>query len=186
MRKFLKWTVLLLLLLLIIGYGYRKYQRYQTKQYSPEMVVQFARGELELSVFYNRPFKKGRDIFGGLVPYGQVWRTGANEATTFSTNEDLFINGQILKAGTYTLWTIPNRDQWKVIFNSKEYSWGIDREGQPMREAEFDALTVTIMPEELDREVEQFTIGFKDSDPIEMDLRWDDTEVSVPLKTLSK
>lgn len=172
--------------LFLLFFGYSRYQRYDTKQYSPEMVVQYAKGDLELSVFYNRPYKKGRDIFGGLVPYGEVWRTGANEATTFTTSKDLLVDGKPLEAGTYTLWTIPNRERWEVIFNRKEYSWGIDTDGEPMREPEYDALSVTVTPSELDEEVEQFTIGFGDGTPLTLDLRWDDTEVSVPLETLSQ
>ena len=183
MKKNLKWTGIILVSLFILLFGFFKYMHYNTKQHSPEMVIQYARGDLELSVFYNRPYKKGRDIFGGLVPYGQVWRTGANEATTFTTSQDLLIDGKTLKAGTYTLWTIPNRNRWEVIFNSKEYPWGIDMGGKPMREPEFDALSVTVMPEELDEQVEQFTIAFREGNPVTLDLRWDDTEVSVALMT---
>jgi hypothetical protein len=70
-------------------------------------------------------------IFGGLVPYGEVWRTGANEATTFTTNQDLLVDGSFLAAGKYTLWTIPGPESWKVIFNSKMYPWGIDTDKKP-------------------------------------------------------
>ncbi len=181
MKKFLKWFLIILAFLVVLGYAFSRYMRYSTKQHSPEMVVQYAEKELEISVFYNRPYKKGRDIFGGLVPYGEVWRTGANEATTFTTNKDLLIGGQNLAAGTYTLWTIPERNEWEVIFNSKEYSWGIGMKGKAMREPEHDALNIRVKPKQLNREVEQFTIVFEEGKPIEMDLRWDDTEVSVPI-----
>ncbi len=113
-------------MVMLIVLGKLFYDRYATKAYSPEETVTYEENSLDLEVFYNRPYKKDRVIFGGLVPYGQVWRTGANEATTFSTNEDLLIDGSTLEAGKYTLWTIPMENSWKVIFNSKMYPWGIN------------------------------------------------------------
>src|SRR4051812_15233363 len=83
------------LLVVIIIYVQLK----KTKSFSPEDEVVYEQGDLRLKVYYNRPFKKGRDIFGGLVPFDKVWRTGANEATTFESNKDLTIEGKKLKAG---------------------------------------------------------------------------------------
>ena len=97
-----------------------------TKKHSPEQTVTYNQGDLQIDLFYCAPSKKDRVIFGELVPYGEVWRTGANEASTFTTNKDLSIDGQTLAAGTYSLWTIPDREQWQVIFNSKMYPWGVN------------------------------------------------------------
>ena len=69
--------------------------------------------------------KKGREIFGGLVPYNEVWRTGANEATTLTVNKDIKFGDQRLPAGTYSLWTIPQQTQWTVILNSEIPGWGV-------------------------------------------------------------
>ncbi|MDX1719156.1 MAG: DUF2911 domain-containing protein, partial [Salegentibacter mishustinae] len=86
--------------------------RYNTKAHSPEDTVSYTEKDLKMEVFYNRPYKKERDIFGNLVPYNEVWRTGANEATTFETNKDIMVDGSLLKAGKYTLWTIPMEKSW--------------------------------------------------------------------------
>ena len=131
---------------------------------------------------YNRPYKKGREIFGGLVPYDEVWRTGANEPSTFTTNKDLTIGGKVLPAGKYTLWTIPHADNWQVIFNKRMYNWGINMEGKASREPGDDAVEVTVPVETLPDEVEQFTISVEDAAVPRLVLAWDRTRVSVPLK----
>lgn len=152
------------------------------KSFSPEETVAFALADASIKVVYNRPFKKNRVIFGALVPYGKVWRTGANEATTFSCSRDLSIKGAILKAGTYTLWTIPNEESWSVIFNSEFGQWGIDSKGDANRDPERDALEVTVPVAHYTKVIEQFTIAFDPvGDDAEMVFLWDDTVVAVPL-----
>ncbi len=154
-----------------------------TKSFSPEDTVEFSSGDLQLEVFYNRPYKKGREIFGGLVPYNEVWRTGANEATTFSTSKDILVDGSPLPAGTYTLWTIPGPESWKVIFNSEMYPWGITADKLPSRIPDYDVLTVEVPVRQLQNPVEQFTIYFEEKqDLINFNLVWDQTLVRVPLK----
>ena len=156
--------------------------RYSTKAHSPEDISHYEEASLEMEVFYNRPFKKDRVIFGNLVPYGEVWRTGANEATTFYSNEDLFVDGSFLKAGTYTLWTIPMKDSWKVIFNSKMYPWGIDLDKKAYRDPDFDVLTIEIPVTQPDTILEQFSIYFeKANDLVFLKLGWDQTLVVIPL-----
>ena len=90
---------------------------------------------------YGRPNVKGREIWGGLVPYDQVWRTGADEATTITLSADAMVEGEPLAAGTYALFTIPGEDEWTVIFNKTAKQWGAFRydEGE-------DALRVTVTP----------------------------------------
>ncbi len=181
MNKFLKWTLIILVGLGIITYIAFKTMQKNTKKLSPEDEIEFTQGDLELDVFYNRPYKKGRQIFGGLVPYGEVWRTGANEATTFTTNKDLLVDGQKLTAGEYTLWTIPNPRVWQVIFNSKSYNWGVNWDGVASREAKYDVVNVAIRPEEVDKSLEQFTISLEGGDTITLKLAWDRTEINVPI-----
>lgn len=153
-----------------------------TKSYSPEDTVIYEEKDLRLEVFYNRPYKKEREIFGELVPYNEVWRTGANEATTFETNKDILIDGSLLKAGKYTLWTIPGRESWKVIFNSEMYPWGITADKLPSRQPEYDVLTVEVPVHHLQEVVEQFSIDFeKKFEMINMKLFWDQTLIEIPI-----
>jgi len=183
MKKYILLGLKILVVVMLIVLGKLFYDRYATKAYSPEETVTYEDKSLDLEVFYNRPYKKDRVIFGGLVPYGQVWRTGANEATTFSTNEDLLIDGSTLEAGKYTLWTIPMENSWKVIFNSKMYPWGINLDQQPYREPEFDALVIEIPTEHRKDTLEQFSIYFeKDHDFVDLTLSWDQTKVRIPIK----
>ncbi|MGI0108304.1 DUF2911 domain-containing protein [Salinimicrobium sp. WS361] len=154
-----------------------------TKSYSPEDTVEYNSGDLHLEIFYNRPYKKNREIFGGLVPYNEVWRTGANEATTFTTSKDILVDGSSLPAGTYTLWTIPMEDSWKVIFNSEMYPWGITADKLPSRVADYDVLTIEIPVRKLKNPIEQFTIIFEEQRKfINLNLAWDQTLIRVPIR----
>ena len=185
MNKFLKFIVFLLALVAfgIFIYSYTNNIGLFKKPLSPKDTVEFKLNELELNVFYNRPSKRERDIFGGLVAYNKVWRTGANEATTFETNKPLHILGDSLRAGKYTLWTIPGETNWHVIFNSKHYPWGVNDAMEPMREPEFDVIDVEIPILTLEKPVEQFTIAFDNStDNLSLTMAWDTTKIVVPLK----
>lgn len=181
MRKFFVFVLVPLLVLSLVAFGIFQILKYSTKQYSPCEVVQYTENDYDLEVAYCRPFKKGRTIFGGLVPYGEVWRTGANEPTTFKTETDLYILGQKLPAGEYTLWTIPNIGEWKVIFNSGNRGWGINFDGEATRDSTLDVVKVSVNPKRSFMVYEQFTIFF-DHEPLRMMLQWDFTRVDVPLK----
>ncbi|MCB0628347.1 MAG: DUF2911 domain-containing protein [Saprospiraceae bacterium] len=182
MGKYLKWTFYILVgfaLMLIIGF---KILQFQTKKYSPEEVVNYNGGGNELSVFYNRPFMKDRKIFGGLVPFGEVWRTGANEATTFSSEKTITFGGKKLPAGHYTLWTIPGPEEWKIILNNKQYSWGVNNDGLPSRQPSADVLEVEVPVQTTPEETEQFTIVFEGQGrKPELVLNWEKTKVEVPI-----
>jgi hypothetical protein len=174
---FLAVGVALIAVLLLV----KQIQLRKKKSLSPEEVVSYSDGNLKLQVLYNRPSKRGRKIFGELVPYGQVWRTGANEATTFQTNKELTIEGKKLAPGTYTLWTIPDSTTWTVIFNTEVGQWGINHKGEANRNPSLDVLSVPIQPVVQERTFEQFTIAFeKIGEQSEMVLLWDNTVVAVP------
>lgn len=96
----------------------------QKKPASPKRDTNAKIGEVDVSIVYSSPYKKGRDIWGGLVPYGKVWRTGANEPTKLTVSNDIKLQGKLLKKGTYALFTIPNEDKWTVIINSDHTQWG--------------------------------------------------------------
>ncbi|HEX8041750.1 MAG TPA: DUF2911 domain-containing protein [Chryseosolibacter sp.] len=181
MKKFLIFSLIGIAVITAIVAFIGFIQLKNTKSFSPEDEVIFTQGDLRIKVFYNRPSKKGRRIFGGLVPYNQVWRTGANEATTFETNKDLQIEGKTLQAGKYSLWTIPREDTWTVIFNSEYGQWGLNSKGEANRNPERDVLKVDLHALQQEREFEQFTIAFeKTGEDAEMVLMWDTTLVSVP------
>ena len=129
-------------------------------------------------VIYSRPQANGREIFGGLVPYGEVWRTGANEAPEIKFYRDVTIEGQTLPAGTYALFTIPGKDEWTIIFNQALDYWGAYNYDEQQ-----DVLRATASVESLDQPVEAFSIQFEAGDDTAvMHLAWDDTVASLPIQ----
>ena len=94
------------------------------KRQSPPASTELQVGEATVTINYSQPSVKGREIYGDLVPYGKVWRTGANEATTITTDKPITIGGLELAAGTYALFTIPGEDEWTIIINSEAKQWG--------------------------------------------------------------
>ena len=181
MKKFLIVAGVAVALLIILGFVAKFFVKQHDKSFSPEEEVTYNCADLTITVFYNRPYKKERTIFGGLVPYDKVWRTGANEATTFETNKDLKMEGKTLKKGKYTLWTIPGEQTWKIIFNFEHGQWGIGSDGEANRNPKKDVLTIDAYAVQQDRVFEQFTISFeKVGEDAEMVLIWDKTLVAVP------
>jgi Protein of unknown function (DUF2911) len=178
MRKFL----LVLGVILVVILGVLTYFRvYYTKSFSPEDQVKFEDGDLKITIVYNRPSKKGRVIFGELVPYDKVWRTGANEATTFETNKDLTFGDKPLKAGKYSLWTIPGEQTWTILFNSESGQWGVGFNGEANRNPAKDVLSVDAPSVTIDKEVEQFTIEVGNmGEDHELTFIWDKTVVALP------
>ncbi|GAB2784999.1 hypothetical protein HNQ93_002516 [Hymenobacter luteus] len=142
---------------------------------SPPAVVTGGRGAATFTIRYSQPSAKGRKIFGGLVPYGQVWRTGANEATTFSVNQNVTVQGRPLPAGTYALFTIPGAQQWTVIFNRTPNQWG----AYEYQEAD-DVLRVKATPAATPQTLEQFLITADQAGRVT--LAWENTQVSFVVK----
>lgn len=133
-----------------------------------------------LKITYSQPQKQGRKIFGGLVPYDQVWRTGANEATEVTITNDIFVNSTNLKAGTYSLFTIPNKEKWAIIFNSDVGLWGSYNYNQKMDVLRFDVPVKFISDNAV---YESFTIRIdQKTDTAELFLLWDRTQVSFPIQ----
>ena len=179
MRKIIVIIAIVLAMVAATLMGLRMY----TKSFSPEGVATYDTENIDIEVTYGRPYRKDRVIFGGLVPYDEVWRTGANEPTTFTTSIDLTVGGKKLTKGTYSLFTIPGRESWQIIFNEAVPGWGVGLTGEAARDAENDALTVEVPSIESKNIIEQFTISFEEvHDEIDMVLMWDKTLVVVPLK----
>ena len=130
-----------------------------------------------VKVVYSRPMKKDREVFGGIVPFGETWRTGANEATEIKFYQDVTFGGVDVKAGTYTLFTIPGKEEWGVMLNSELDQWGAYR-----MDADKTVARTTAAVSMGDESVEAFTIAFKTVDGgAHMILAWDKTRVEVPI-----
>jgi hypothetical protein len=129
-------------------------------------------------VIYSRPQKKGRVIYGDLVPYGKVWRTGANEATELDVYTPLKVGGTLLKPGTYTLYTIPEEDNWTVIINSDTNVWGAYS-----YKKEKDVVRVTVPVRKAAAPIESLSMIFKpEKDGTTLLIGWDNEFVEVPFK----
>jgi hypothetical protein len=127
---------------------------------------------------YSSPRMKGRKIYGGLVPYGEVWRTGANDATTFVTSTNLEVGGKSVPAGSYTIFTIPNADKWTLIINKKTGEWGI-----PYKYESDELARVDMKVSKLPSPVENFTISYERSGSpwCVMHIDWESTRASVDI-----
>jgi len=153
-------------------------QQDQNKRPSPPAQAQckFADGKTVKSD-YSSPRMKGRKIFGGLVPYGQVWRTGANDATTLVTDTNLRIGDKDVPTGSYTIFTIPNADKWTLVISKKTGEWGIPYPGQGE-----DFTRVDMRVSQLPSPVENFTIGFDQTGTTcVMHLDWETTRAAVDI-----
>ncbi len=127
-------------------------------------------------IIYSRPKKKNREIFGKLVPYGEVWRTGANEATEITFYEDVLFNGEKIDAGTYTLFTIPNKKQWEIIINEKINTWGTNYD------EDLDVIRTKVETRNTAATVEDFSITFKPrTNGSDLLMGWDDVFIQIPI-----
>jgi hypothetical protein len=126
---------------------------------------------------YSSPRMKGRKIYGGLVPYGEVWRTGANEATTFVTSGNVEVGGKEIPAGSYTIFTVPNPDKWTLIINKKTGEWGI-----PYKYQSDELARVDMKVSKLPSPVEDFTIRYeKTGNACTLQMDWETTRASVEI-----
>ena len=132
-----------------------------------------------LMIHYNTPHMRGREIFGGLVPYGQVWQTGANPATTLITPVSLHVGNLLVPAGTYTIYTLPDRDKWMLIINKQTKQWGTEYH------QEMDLGRVPLQNHKLGSPQEVMSLSFDDikKDSAELHVRWATTDESVKITT---
>ncbi len=147
---------------------------------SPADEVAARVGGAEIRIEYSRPRTRGRVIFGDVVPFGEVWRTGANAATLFTTSHDVELGGVRVPAGGYSLWTVPGRDRWTLVLNSQTGQWGT------VYDPERDFARIPMAVQELTDTVEAFTIRIDTiADGGRLRLRWDRTEASVTVRPVS-
>src|SRR6202047_2081854 len=134
-------------------------------------------GGKSVTIDYGSPRAKGRKIYGELVPFGQVWRTGANEATTLLTPVDLTIGGTTVPAGSYTIFTVPNKDKWTLVISKKTGEWGTDYPGQTN-----DLARVDMKGSTRPSPTENFTISFeKAGGGANLNVDWETTRASVAI-----
>ena len=144
---------------------------------SPQATVQVEAGGANLEVVYSRPAKRGREIWGGLVPWEEVWRTGANAATSFTTDRDLVIGGAAVPAGLYTLWSVYTPESAQLIINKQTGQWGTQYN------AEQDLVRVDLTKQDLPHPVDRFTINIEATDDGAMlGLTWDSVRYLVPIE----
>ena len=174
MRK----TILITIALLIAVSAYPQ-QQLRLPAASPSATLTQTVGLTDITIKYSRPGVKGRQIWGSLVPYDQIWRTGANQATTIQFSDDVTINGQKLPKGTYAFFTIPGRDQWTVVFNKQAEQWGAFNHDTAQ-----DVLKFTVKPERAEfREWMGFEIPEMTTDTAKIVVRWENVAVPFTVDT---
>jgi len=167
----------LFMLLAVVGITSTINAQIKTPQPSPAAKMEQVVGLTDVTVEYSRPGMKGRTIFGDLVPYGEVWRTGANANTKITFSDDVIIGGKELKKGTYALYTIPNATSWDVIFYSDATNWGNPAKWDESKVALKTNVAVVPMP----NKIESFTITLDDlsNDSAVLGILWENTYVGV-------
>jgi tetratricopeptide (TPR) repeat protein len=137
----------------------------------------FSMSSIEIS--YSRPSMRGRKIMGDIIPYGHVWRTGANAPTKIKLGEDMEVAGHRLKAGEYAMYTIPNKDKWEIVLSTATGNWSA--EGFPR---EYDAARFKVTPLTVNEECQTFTINITDItfNSCKIELQWERTKIVIPVK----
>ena len=137
-------------------------------------------GGKSISIDYSSPRVKGRKVFGGIVPYGEPWRTGANEATTFVTTADLMVGGKHVPAGSYTIFTVPNKDKWILIVSKKTGEWGIPYPG-----ADMDLVRADMNASATSSPVENFTVAFDKGDKdCTLRIEWENSRAAIAISPM--
>lgn len=167
------------LLIAAMAFSMAQYAQIETPQPSPLGALEQVVGVSEINVEYSRPSLKGRKIFGALIPFNELWRTGANASTKVSFADDVKIAGQELKAGKYALYTIPGEKEWTIIFNANLELWGTDGYKQ-----EEDVLRVTVAASALKDTKETFTIELDHltDNSCHINILWENTKVAIPVE----
>ncbi len=161
-------------LLFIILASSTSFAQISTPAASPSTTLSQTLGLTKITLDYSRPSVKGRKIFGDLVPYGKVWRTGANKITSIKFDDEVYVHGAVMKAGSYGLYTIPGKNEWTIIFNRDDKQWG--SYGYDINK---DVIRFNVQPMQPQGFTEQMTIDFVEFTPTSTNLsiKWESTEV---------
>jgi hypothetical protein len=153
-----------------------------TPRPSPIAIISMRYKDAYVKITYSQPHKRGRGIFGDLVPYGKVWRTGANEATEMTLTKDIILNGTLLKAGTYSLFTVPDKEKWTVIINGEVGLWGSYNYNQKLDVMRFDVPVQSIGG----AAYEPLTLQFDQRNNMaDLLIMWDRIKVAIPIKFIN-
>ena len=173
-----------LFILLSISIGTFSFGQITTPQASPQAKVEQKVGLADISISYYRPGKKGRVVFGDVVPFGEMWRTGANENAKITTSDALIIGKDTLKAGTYAIFTKPNQTNWEIYFYTDYSNWGTPENWDEKKVA----LKTNASVSKLTETVENFTIGIDkmENSSAEISMTWENTKVSIPFSLNTK
>ena len=178
MKKILIITVSAISVIILVMFGLRTF----TQSHSPRETVSI---ENKVTLTYCRPYKNDREIFGDLVPYNQVWRTGANKATLFEVQEPIRMGSIALDPGSYSIWTIPGKEEWTIILNSETGQWGVNMNNEANMDESYEVGRVKSKIIPLDDPIEQFTMLFEeeaDTGKYSLVLMWDKVLVNVPIE----
>lgn len=156
----------------------------RTPMASPHAKIEQTVGLTDVKIDYSRPSARGRSVYGELVPFGKLWRTGANANTLISFSEDVVIAGKTLPKGEYALYTLPKADSWDIIFYKDTNNWGLPEKWEESKEA----LRATVKPEFLSKNVETFTLNIADidNDYANLELSWERTKVTLKFEVPTK
>ena len=158
------------------------FSQINTPRVSPASEVEQMVGLTEIEIEYSRPSMRGREVFGNLVPFGKVWRTGADNSTKISFDTDVIISGKTIQSGTYSIFSIPNKESWEIIFYSDVELWGVPRdwsENKIVFSSMFDVKKL-----KKSNTVETFTISFNDltNNDVNMSISWENTSVDIKIE----
>ena len=170
MQKTRLFTPILALTLILFQVSFSNAQDDKSQRPSPPAQAKGTVGKAAITIDYSQPSVKGRTIWGELVPYEKVWRTGANEATTFEVSADVKVEGKSLKAGKYGLFTIPGQNEWVIIFNTVPEQWGSRNYDESK-----DALRVMVKPKATSESTERLTFSIADNGTVVM--KWEKLQV---------
>ena len=171
MKKNLFYTALVFLFIFHTAHA----QKVLETKPSPMAIAATKVDDAYIKIVYSQPQKRDRKIFGALVPYSKVWRLGANEATEITLTQDMTFAGQKLPAGTYSMYAIPEKDQWTLIFNSALGEWGAYNYDESK-----DVIRLEVPTQKTDETYQPFTMMFNE-DGTKLTMMWDNTKVVVPV-----
>ena len=172
-------AIIFTLLLFMVNLSF---SQINTPRVSPASEVEQMVGLTEIEIEYSRPSMRGREVFGNLVPFGKVWRTGADNSTKISFDTDVIISGKTIQSGTYSIFSIPNKESWEIILYSDVELWGVPRdwsENKIVFSSMFDVKKL-----KKSNTVETFTISFNDltNNDVNMSISWENTSVDIKIE----